>query len=187
MPPVTQGFAKVDLVSTQTAGGWNVVLKVRNQSYDNPNAARRNSLITKVELINLPSPPPLLTPTSVVDRSGNDIRTLWPNGNLSEQSAGFLGYSERSDSSGNLWAMHAGIYDERCAGDSAVDGPRLRTHKNVTPPALAVYEYIVGPVTFSFSLNQFTPPGTVRIMFGFIGGRPGTMNPYEEQEVISLP
>jgi hypothetical protein len=80
MPPITQGFAKIDLVSTQTGAGWNFVLKVWNQSYDNPNVARRNSLITKVELINLPNPPPLLTPAGVVDRSGNDIRTLWPNG-----------------------------------------------------------------------------------------------------------
>jgi hypothetical protein len=83
--------------------------------------------------------------------------------------------------------MHVGIYDERCAGDSAVDASRLRTHKNVTPPALAVYEYIVGPVTYSFSLDRFTPPATVKVTFGFIGGRTATMNPYEEQEVISLP
>jgi hypothetical protein len=184
---ITQGSAKIDLVSTQTPAGWDFVLQVWNQSYDNPNGAHRNSLITKVELINLPSPPPQLTPTGVVDRSGNDIRTLWPNGNLTPQSAGFLGYSERSDSLGTLWAMHAGIYDERCAGEPAIDAFRLRTHKSVRPPALAVYEYIAGPVIFSFSLSAFTPPGTVRITIGFIGGRAGTMNPYAEEEVISLP
>lgn len=184
---MTQGFAKIDLGSTQTATGWDFVLQVWNQSYDNPNAARRNSLITKVELIDLPNPPPVLTSSGVADRYGNDIRTLWPHGNLTVQSAGFLGYSEQSGSSGTLWAMHAGIYDDRCAGEPAIDATRLRTLKNVTPPALAVYEYIVGPVTFSFSLSSFAPPGTVRITFGFIGGRTGTRNPYEEQEVISLP
>ena len=70
------------------------MLQVWNQSYDNPNAARRNSLITKVELIDLPNPPPVLTSSGVADRYGNDIRTLWPHGNLTVQSAGFLGYSD---------------------------------------------------------------------------------------------
>jgi hypothetical protein len=184
--PTIQGRVRIEATSAQTSAGWNLALQVWNQSYENPNSGRRNSLITKVELIDLPAPPPQLTLTSIVDRYGHDIRTLWPNGNLTPQSVGFVGYSEQAASSGTVWAMHAGIYDERCAGDPGVDASRLRTHKVVTPPALSVYEYIAGPVRFTFTLSNFTPPGAARITFGFIGGRAGTMNPYEEQEVVSL-
>ena len=184
--PIKKGSAKVHLISTQNTTQWDFVLKVWNQSSEHANVARRNSLITKVELLGLPSLSTKLTPKNVTDRHGNDITSLWPNGNLSADSVGFLGYSEKSDSSGTMWRLHAGIYDARCDNKPACDSSRLRTHKSLTPPSLMVYEYIVGPVSFSFSLNNFTPPGTLRVTFGFIGGRNGTQNPYEEQVVIQL-
>jgi hypothetical protein len=184
--PIKKGSAKVYLTSTHNTTQWDFVLKVWNQSSEHANAAHRNALITKVELLGLPSPSTKLTPKSVTDRHGNDITSLWPNGNLSADSVGFLGYSERSEPSGTIWGLHAGIYDARCDNKPACDSSRLRTYKSPTPPFLMVYEYIVGPVSFSFSLNNFIPPGTLRVTFGFIGGRSGTKNPYEEQVVIQL-
>jgi hypothetical protein len=184
--PIKKGSAKVHLTSTHNATQWDIVLKVWNQSSEHASASRRNALITKVELLGLSSLSTKLTPKKVTDRYGNDITSLWPNGNLSDDSVGFLGYSERSESSGTIWGLHAGIYDARCDNKPACDSSRLRTYKSSTPPFLMVYEYIVGPVSFSFSLNNFIPPGTLRVTFGFIGGRSGAKIPDEEQVVIQL-
>jgi hypothetical protein len=92
--PIKKGSAKVYLTSTHNTTQWDFVLKVWNQSSEHANAARRNALITKVELLGLPSPSTKLTPKSVTNRHGNDITSLWPNGNLSGDSVGFLGIAK---------------------------------------------------------------------------------------------
>ena len=53
--PIKKGSAKVYLASTHNTTQWDFVLKVWNQSSEHANAARRNALITKVELLGLPS------------------------------------------------------------------------------------------------------------------------------------
>ncbi len=160
---------------------WLVELTVWNRSYDDPNPGRRNSLITGVKLVDLPpSTGYQLTKPRITDRYGTNVTKLWTR-EFGLRSAGFDGYAE-FDAAGQcgqglpsvFWSCFTGIYDERCLYDSACDGHRLQTYRPTTPQ-IVVFNYLVCPVTFRFTLAPFSPDTGVRIQITsqFIGGNGG--------------
>jgi hypothetical protein len=165
-------------------GLWNIELVVWNRSYDDPESARRNSLITGVHLVDLPQSTGYQMPTqTITDRNGSDVTALWTK-EFGFLSAGFNGYTEY-DTAGQcgqslpsvFWSCFTGIYDDRCLYDPACDGHRLRTYRP-TMPQIGVFNYLVGPVAFRFSISPFSPNKGVKVQITtqFIGGDGGNPN-----------
>jgi hypothetical protein len=159
---------------------WTVVLEVWNRSYDHPDPARRNSIIRTVELVDLPATSTAhdVELRSIVDRYGVSSMGLWePIDGI--QSVGFDGYVEYDvggacgpDLPNVFWSAITGIYDERCLADPACDAMRLQTLR-ATPSQVSVFEYLIGPVTFTFTLDTFTPTAGIQITHSLIGGNGG--------------
>src|SRR5659263_256443 len=76
-----------------------------------------------------------------------------------------------------FWSCNTGIYDERCLYDPACDALRLQTYRS-SGPQIAIFNYLVSPVTFRFTLAPFSPSAGVRIQITnqFVGGNGGNPN-----------
>jgi len=163
---------------------WQIELTVWNRSYDDPKPASRNSLITGVKLVDLPqSTGNNLTTQNITDRYGTDVTKLWTL-ESGLKSTGYIGYTEY-DTGGKcgpglpsvFWSCITGIYDERCLYDPACDALRLQIHRSAAPQ-IAIFNYLVSPVTFRFTLAPFSPSTGVRIQITnqFVGGNGGNPN-----------
>jgi hypothetical protein len=194
--PVKNAFASASLTCDPIPGKkFHVTLKVWSHSYDDPNPARRNALIRKVELTGLAGNQNNVNNVQITDRYGIDETKLWtPSAGVD---AGFDGYTEvgpvkiGTTSIPVIWGAYTGIYDERCLADAACDAMRLQTFR---PDAnrIAPFNYLLGPVTFSFDIAQPAAPKSVRLTMGLIGGNGGnpaqrSPAPGEDVFVISFP
>ena len=179
---IGHAFATATLRCKQETSGnpWQIDLKVWNRSYDDPDLARRNSLITAVKLVDLPpSSSYHLTTQSITDSTGTDFTTLWPP-EYASNSVGHCGAAQY-DTAGKcgpglpsvFWFCNTGIYDERCLRDPECDAWRLQTHR--AGPQITIFNYLVSPVTFRFTLAPFSPNTGVKIQITsqFIGGNGG--------------
>jgi hypothetical protein len=183
--PAQNALAIASLASDPIAGGFHVTLQVWNRSYDHPDPARRNALITKVKLTRLAGNQNSVVKAHIVDRYGIDETRLWMTS--SGLDAGFEGYTEvgpvtmGSTTIGVIWGSYVGVYDERCLADPNCDRMRLQTNRP-DQHRITVYNYLIGPVTFSFDIKQPTPPKAVRLTMGHIGGNDG--NPGQRDSTL---
>jgi len=194
--PTRNALASVSLHSEpKKGGGFHVRLQVWNRSYDDPDPARRNALIKKVLLTKLTGNQNSPTNVQITDRYGIDETTLWMTQHGID--TGFDGYTEvgpvqiGTTSIGVIWASYTGIYDERCLADPNCDRMRLQTYRP-DQFRIAAYNYLLGPVTFAFDINQPGPPNAVRLTMGHIGGNGGnpaqrSAAPGEEEFIIEFP
>jgi hypothetical protein len=134
----------------------------------------------------------------ITDRYGIDETGLWT---LTRQSneEGFDGLAAGDTNAlarcvpdlGVMWSAFTGIYDERCLADRACDAMRLQTVRSAGS-RLTVFNYLLGPLTFSFDIALPSPPRAVRLVIGQIGGNGGnplqrTANLPDEEFVIQFP
>jgi hypothetical protein len=198
--PTRNALASARLQYSQPAPGapYHINLQVWSHSYDHPNAVHRSALVNAVYLTQLPLGPAYAVSNIVIkDRYGIDQTALWRRSN-GIQEEGFEGYTEL-DTHGAcgpgltnvLWSANSGIYDERCAADPSCDAKRLQTYLSL-PEQLTAYNYLLGPVTFSFDIVLSAPPSAVRLQVGHIGGNGGhpaqrAATIPQEQLVIQFP
>ena len=189
--PTRNALATIRLRYDQPApkAPFRIAIQVWSHSYDHPNAARRNALVTGVYLVELEGGSSSGgTNPKITDRYGVDHTLLWA-GTGGGASWGYEGYTEGSshgrcppDLPGVFWTANSGVYDERCLADPACDAMRLQTYRH-SQYQLGNYNYLLGPVTFAFDLALSAPPRAVRIRFGHVGGNGG--NP--AQRTATLP
>jgi hypothetical protein len=180
--PVRNAFASASLDYQQTVPGgpFHVTLRVWSHSYDSPDPARRNALIKEVHLTHLPGASHPISNARITDRYGIDETGLWTyNSGASEE--GFTDYAEWGASTGSQWGSFTGVYDERCVADPACDARRLQTYR-LSPHKIVVFNYLIGPVTFSFDITLPAPPKAVRLVMGHIGGNGG--NPAQRSPAL---
>ena len=190
--PVRNALATARLRYVQRAAGapFHVTIQVWSHSYDHPDPARRSALVTGVYLVDLigPNTGYPVSNVSITDRYGVDQTLLWTRTSGANQE-GFEGYAEY-DTGGVcghglpsvFWGSYSGIYDERCLNDPAVDASRLQTYRTGNPQ-IGVYNYMLGPLTFSFDIALLSaPPTSVRLQLGHIGGNGG--NPTQRSATL---
>ena len=179
--PTRNALASVRLSYAQRlpTAPYHVTLRVWSHSYDHPTSARRNALVTGVFLTDLPSSgSATVSNVEIKDRYGVDQTRFWRHTSGVSQE-GFEGYAEY-DTGGAcgpgmpsvFWFAHSGIYDERCWADPTVDAYRLQSYRN-GGMQVALYNYMLGPLTFSFDINLSAPPSAVRLTLGHVGGNGG--------------
>jgi len=197
MPP-QNAFASVRLDYLQKAAGapYHVTLQVWNRSFDHPDPTQRSSIIKEVYLTQLPGAPGTnyqVSNAKVLDRYGIDHTGLWTRTSAYKEE-GFDGYAMWDRGAPDflvIWAATSGIYDERCAADLLCDGMRLQTLRQ-SNSQISVFNYLLGPVTFSFDITMSGPPKAVKLKMSLIGGNGG--NPAQrgnasagEEFVIQFP
>jgi hypothetical protein len=198
--PTRNALAAARLRYAQAAptAPYRVTLQVWSHSFDHPDPVRRSALVTGVFLTQLPPGTGyVVSNVAITDRYGVDQSGMWTRSSGANEE-GFAGYTEY-DTAGVcghglpsvFWAAFSGIYDERCLDDPSVDAFRLQTYR-LSAPAVSVFNYIVGPLTFTFDIVLPSPPSAVRLRLGLIGGNGG--NPAQrsptlpdEQFVIRFP
>jgi len=176
--PTRNALASVSLSSEQiTPGGpFHVTLMVWSRSYDHPDPGHRNAMIKEVYLTQLTGSTHTLSNLRITDRYGIDETELWKRGGGGPEE-GFKQYTEWVPAAGCpqgvpiAWGSYTGIYDERCLADPACDAMRLQTHR-LPAHQIVVFNYLIGPVTFSFDITP-SPPKAVRLVMGHIGGNGG--------------
>ena len=186
---VRNALASAQLTYTQKGAGapYHVAIKVWSHTYDHPDPARRSALVTEVFLAELPQNAPIMTNVKIVDRYGVD-QTMVFTGTIGGSQQGWEGYKE-FDTGGAcgpqlpqvFWGAFSGIYDERCLADQTIDARRLQTY-GIGSTQISVYNYILGPLTFSFDIALASPPTSVLLRVGRIGGNGG--NPAQRTEVF---
>lgn len=195
--PAMNAFASASLTCDPIGtGSFHVTLKVWNRSYDNPDPARRNTLLRKVGLTGLAGTQNSVRNPQITDRYGVDQTNLWMTV-AGSVDVGFEGYTEigpvkiGTTTIGVIWGAYTGVYDERCLYDPACDAMRFQTHR---PNAhqISVFNYLLGPVTFVFDITQPTAPKSVRLSMDMIGGNGGDPDrrsaaPGADEFVISFP
>ena len=200
--PARNALASASLTCDPKKGGgaFHVTLRVWSHSYDHPDPVRRNALIKKVKLAKLTGTNNPLSNVRITDRYGIEETSLWATEHGGAE-VGFASYTEvgpvflgptgtsRIDV---IWGSYTGIYDDRCWADPACDAMRLQTHR-LDQNRIAVYNYLIGPVTFSFDISQPAPPKAVKLVMGLIsgnGGNPAQRSPAlpdEEEFIIEFP
>jgi hypothetical protein len=174
--PVQNALASVRLDYAQKTSGapYHVSLQVWNRSFDNPDPTRRSSIIREVSLTQLPDANWQVSNLRIRDRYGVDHTRLWAGtGGYHEQ--GWDGYVEWDRGAPDhlvIWSVFSGIYDERCAADTACDGMRLQTLRT-SNEQITVFNYLLGPVSFSFDITMSAPPKAVKLKTSLIGGNGG--------------
>ena len=158
---------------------YHVSLEVWSHSYDHPDPNHRNALVVGVELAHLAPGSYSATNLRITDRYGIEQTQLWAV--VSGGTLGFFGYREwdAADSCapavfGVVWGNFTGAYDERCLADLSCDSRRLQSY--LTGPTnlqFVGFNYVAGPLTFSFDANLTAPPTAVKIRMGHIGGNGG--------------
>jgi len=207
--PSSSGPAAVQLNASQdSAGLWNIALKVSSLTYDAASAARRCSLITRVRLVDLPAPGSggyQFKLRSIGDRHGINVSHLW----MQEQGQGFVGFVGYKELTAFLkqpsvgataWQSFSGVYDDRCAADPDSDKYRYQTvpvgaSGNAPVDRLMAFNYLRGPVTFEFTIDRFQRPARIQITLGLIGGNggqpdqnlPGGVAHLEEDVTMEVP
>ena len=151
-------------------------------------------MVDRVYLTELPqSSSYAVTNVRITDRYGIDETLLWMP-SKGGTGVGFDGYVEldtgqpcRPGFPNVLWGAFTGIYDDRCVADPACDARRLQTF--VAPPGtppgriqLAAYNYLIGPLTFSFDITLSIAPAAVRLRMGQVGGNGG--NPAQRNATL---
>lgn len=185
--PAKNALASIRLRSVQLGGGkFHVSIEVWSHSYDHPDPNHRNAIVNGVYLVQLPQSTNFAVANlKITDRYGIDETSLWTLA-LGGTSAGFDGYAERiggGPPSGG-WASYTGVYDERCLADPLCDARRLQTYRTgPTNSTIAVFNYLLGPVTFAFDISLSAAPTAVKLKMGHVGGNGG--NP--AQRSASLP
>ena len=171
------GAIRLGYVQRTRRSPFHVNLQVWSHSYDHPDPAHRSAMIREVWLTGLQGQSIAFSNVVITDRYGVDHTPLWkPAGGGSE--FGWRGYVEWDPAGqcgpgvGVVWGCTTGIYDERCLYDPACDAMRLQTYVPA-PHRLAAYNYLLGPVTFSFNASLSAPPQAVRLVMGEIGGNGG--------------
>ena len=177
--PTKNALATIRLNYTQKNGApYRVRIQVWSHSYDHPDPAKRNSLVTGVALTNLPQPNQVtLSNAKITDRYGIDSTGLFRV--KSGVDTGFDGFTEW-DSGGScghgvpnvLWLSYAGVYDERCLADPACDAMRFQNYR-WGPYQIVGFNYMLGPVTFEFDATLSSPPTDVKLTMAHIGGNGG--------------
>ena len=175
--PVRNALAAASLgYTTLGPGSFNVTLKIWSHSYDDPDPARRNAVIKKVLLTGLTGGPSTISNAHITDRYGVDQTALWkPQGGVD---VGWGNYTELgpvkygATTINVVWGSHSGIYDERCALDLSCDAMRLQTYP-VATHGIAIYNYMIGPMTFAFDFAHNAAPNAVKLTMGYIGGNNG--------------
>lgn len=174
--PTRTGLGTVRLTSTQVGANQHITLQVWSHSYDHPDPNYKNAIINGVYLVQLPQTTNFnVSNVKITDRYGIDETTLWT-GTLGGTSVGFDGYAERVGGTGSPigWASYSGIYDERCLADPLCDARRLQTYRaGAGHSAITVFNYLLGPVTFSFDVKLSAAPTAVRLKMGQVGGNGG--------------
>ncbi|HEY2378179.1 MAG TPA: hypothetical protein VGH98_19540 [Gemmatimonadaceae bacterium] len=188
--PVRNALATAQLSYAQRGKGapFHVTIAVWSHSYDHPDAARRNALVTGVYLADLPASGVYNVSNILIrDRYNVDQTGLWTR-TSGANLEGFEGYTEfdTHGACGNawpnvIWSAYSGIYDERCVADATVDAFRLQTYR-IAHPQISVYNYMLGPVTFSFEINLPAAPTSVGLRLGLIGGNAG--NPAQRTNTV---
>ena len=188
--PTRNALGSIRLSYTQSVpnGPYHITLQVWSHSYDHPDPARRSAAIRGVYLIQLTGGSPYnMSHVKIVDRYGVEQNSLWT-GVSAPNEAGFEGYVEVDTGKpcqpgfpNVLWGAYTGIYDERCLEDPACDRRRLQTIAQW--PQLTSFNYLLGPLTFSFDLALSAPPTAVRLRMSLVGGNGG--NP--AQRFYTLP
>jgi hypothetical protein len=197
--PARNAFASasLDCVPKKGGGAFHVTLKVWSHSYDQADPQRRNALIKTVKLARLTGTQNPLSNVHITDRYGVDHTAFWP---VEQGGAevGFVSYTEvgpvfiGTTRINVIWGSTTGIYDERCWADPACDSMRLQTVR-VGQDQIAVFNYLLGPVTFSFDIAQPVAPKAVKLVMGYIsgnGGNPAQRGPAlldEEIFIIEFP
>jgi len=149
---------------------------VWSRSYDHPDPGHRNAMIKEVHLTQLTGGTHSVSNLLITDRYGIDETELWKRGGGGPEE-GFKQYTEWVPPVGCpqgvpiAWGSYTGIYDERCLADPACDAMRLQTHR-LPAHQIVVFNYLIGPVTFSFDFTP-SPPKAVRLVMGHIGGNGG--------------
>ena len=190
--------ARLTYAKKKGAAGFRVTIEVWSHSYDHPDPAQRSALVNGVYLMDLPAASGyVVTNVAIKDRYGVDETALWA-GLQGANQVGFEGYTEY-DTGGRcgqglpsvFWAANSGIYDERCLADPSVDAYRLQTYR-IGAAQISIYNYMLGPLTFSFDIAIGSAPTSVGLRMGQIGGNGG--NPAQrtaalpdEQWVIRFP
>jgi hypothetical protein len=137
-------------------------------------------LVKEVYLTQLTGSSHTVSNVVVTDRYGVDETGLWRRmGGGPEE--GFEGYTEYDPGGGALWSARTGVYDERCLADPACDKMRLQTYLS-SPHQITVFNYLIGPVTFSFDITLSAPPKAVRLVMGHVGGNGG--NPAQRSAAL---
>ena len=181
--------ARLRYVQKLPTGPYHVAIQVWSHSYDHPDPTRRSALVTAVYLTDLPpSSGYTVSAVDIRDRYGIDQTRFWRHVSGASQE-GFDGYTEYD--TGGLcghglpnvfWTANSGVYDERSLADPTVDAFRLQSYRQGAAQ-VAIYNYMLGPLTFSFDISLPAPPSAVRLMLGQIGGNGG--NP--AQRTATLP
>jgi hypothetical protein len=206
--PTRNALGSVRLTYAQTAptGPFHVTLQVWSHSFDHPDPLRRSAVIKGVYLTQLPGAPGTNYQVSnirITDRYGIDETGMWTRaGGFKE--VGFDGYTWGDTAAvakcvpvlDEMWNAYTGIYDERCLADPACDAMRLQTYPSQTValpvPKLTAFNYLQGPVTFSFDIVLSAPPTAVKLKMGLVGGNGGnplqrTATLPDEEFVIQVP
>ena len=113
----------------------------------------------------------------ITDRYGVDETLLWKPV-IGGPEIGWRGYVEWDSTGvcpgaiGVVWGSDSGIYDERCLYDPTCDAMRLQT-EIPAPHKISVFNYLLGPLTFTFDIALSSPPRAVRLVMGHNGGNGG--------------
>jgi hypothetical protein len=203
MMPTRNAFAAVRLTYVRKLPNlpYHITLQVWSHSYDHPDPNHRSSMVTGVYITQLPQVPPgtnyQMSNLKITDRYGIDENTMWTVSSGPTE-FGFDGYTEidtgrpcQPGFPNVLWGVYTGIYDERCLADPSCDARRLQTYRPMWA-SLAGFNYLIGPVTFSFDIALPVVPAAVKLRVGHVGGNGG--NPAQrmatlpsEEFVIQLP
>ena len=201
--PTRNALASVRLSYAQAApsGPYHVTLQVWSHSFDHPDPLHRSALIKGVYLTQLPGAPTSnhqVSNVRITDRYGIDETEVWGRTSGGNEE-GFDGYTFGDTNLlarcvpqlNEMWNAFTGIYDERCLADPACDALRLQTHR-LPGFILIAFNYLLGPLTFSFDIALSGPPRAVKLKVGHIGGNGG--NPLQrnatlpdEEFVIQVP
>jgi hypothetical protein len=188
------GAVRLSYAQRTKGSPYHVSIQVWSHSYDHPDPGHKNALVDAVYLTQLPQSTSLaLTNARITDRYGIDETLLWMP-TIGGTEVGFEGYVEldtaapcRPGFPNVLWGAYTGIYDERCLADATCDARRLQTYvvPLVSPPGriqLAAYNYLIGPVTFSFDIVLSAAPTAVKLRMGHVGGNGG--NPAQRSATL---
>lgn len=195
------GSVRLSHVQSVHGGPYRVTLKVWSHSFDHPDPLHRSALIKGVYLTQLPGGPGTdyqVSNVRITDRYGIDETEMWERTSVGNEE-GFDGYTFGDTNLlarcvpqlNEMWNAFTGIYDERCLADPACDAMRLHTHR-LPGFVLIAFNYLLGPLTFSFDIDLPSPPKAVRLVFGQIGGNGGnplqrTATLPDEEFVIQFP
>ena len=157
-----------------------ITVRVWNRSYDHPNPAKRNSLLSQLSLVALDlngaewSTAWVPTYVSSVDAGGADTTQFWTTvGWRSQfQLIGYIEYSDPLDNTRVQWSSTTGLYDERCQDDASCDADRVRSQ--TLPGQYGACNYLTGPSVFTFEAPSLPPALGVNLRFTRIGGNGGT-------------